>query len=79
MLEKKSNSFNHKKYSWKPYGVIVIDAYRDGIPVVFFFYFSNAKQALMSWLNTDVINCILQTLKRKDASTNNREIVKTCV
>ena len=33
----------------------------------------------MPWLNTDVINCILQTLKRKDASTNNREIVKTYV
>ena len=60
---------------------MVIDAYRVGVPVVF----SNAKQALMSWLNTDVINRILQTLKREDASTilswstNNREIVKSCV
>ena len=52
---------------------MVIDAYRVGVPVVF----SNAKQALMSWLNTDVINRILQTLRREDASTNNREIVKT--
>jgi len=34
---------------------MVIDAYRVGIPVVF----SNAKQALMAWLNTDVINCII--------------------
>ena len=54
---------------------MVIDAYRVGVPVVF----SNAKQAPMSWLNTDVINRILQTLKREDASTNNREIVKPCV
>ena len=52
-LEKKAkyrNTVNPMSLS-----VMVIDAYRVGIPMVF----SNAKQAFMPLLNTDVINCII--------------------